>query len=372
MRPPIHGHCEPAFSRVAEAFAASFDGQAQGGACVAIVIDGQPQVDLWAGWRDAAGTLEWQADTLVCMMSVGKGVAALCVLLLADRGKLDLDLPVANYWPEFGAAGKHGITVAQVLGQEAGLPYADSAAPGSLWQPGAVARALEIQAPEWPPGSTPCYHSFTAGMLYAELLRRVDGRSLGRFLREEIGVPHDIDFHIGLTAEADLHRAEYMATVGTPSWDGIKRRSVSPLNRAWRPLPDDEDGNSHHWRFGEFPSANGHGNARAVARLYALLSAADAPIISTSLRDRAISARWDGIEAMTQRHFRYGLGFMLDCPPFPLAGPRNFGHPGIGGPLGFGDPERRLGFGYASNRMAPVADIGPARALIAAAYESLT
>ena len=108
-----------------------------------------------------------------------------------------------------------------------------------------------------------------------------------------------------------------------------------------------------------------------MARLYALLSAADAPIISTSLRDRAISARWDGIEAMTQRHFRYGLGFMLDCPPFPLAGPRNFGHPGIGGPLGFGDPERRLGFGYACNRMAPVADIGPARAMIAAAYDSL-
>ena len=371
MRPPIHGYCDPAFAKVGEAFAASFDGEAQVGACVAIVIDGRAAVDLWAGWRDAARTIEWQADTLVCMMSVGKAVAALCVLLLADRGKLDLDTPVARYWPEFGAAGKHGITVAQVLGQEAGLPYADGAAPGSLWQPGAVARALETQAPEWPPGSTPCYHSFTAGMLYAELVRRVDGRPLGTFLREEIGVPHGIDFHLGLTAEADLRRAEYIATAGTPSWEGIKRRIASPLNRAWRPLPDDEDGNSHHWRFGDFPSANGHGNARAVAKLFALLTATEAPIIRASLLARAISARWDGIEAMTQRHFRYGLGFMLDCPPFPLAGPRNFGHPGIGGPVGFGDPERRLGFGYASNRMAPVADIGPARALIAAAYDSL-
>jgi CubicO group peptidase (beta-lactamase class C family) len=372
MRPVIQGHCESAFSKVAEAFAASLEGDAQIGACVAVVVDGHPVVDLWAGWRDAARTLEWQADTLVCMMSVGKAVAALCVLLLADRGILDLDLPVAHYWPEFGAAGKGGITVAQVLGQEAGLPYADGAAPGSLWQPGVVARALETQPPEWPAGSTPCYHSFTAGMLYGELVRRVYGRSLGTFLREEIGIPYGIDFHIGLTAEADLRRAEYIPTAGTPSWEGIKRRIASPLNRAWRPLPDDEDGNSTGWRFGEFPSANGHGNARAVARLFALLTDPAAPLISQALLARAITARWDGIEAMTQRHFRYGLGFMLDCPPFPLLGPRNFGHPGIGGPVGFGDPDRRLGFGYACNRMAPVADIGPARAMIAAAYDSLT
>ena len=371
MRPPIHGHCAPAFAKVGEAFAASFDGDAQIGACVAIVLGGAPVVDLWGGWQDRARERAWNADTLVCMMSVTKAIAALCVLVLADRGKLDLDAPLARYWPEFGAAGKGGITVAQVLGQEAGLPYADGAAPGSVWEIGAVARALEKQAPEWPPGSTPCYHSFTAGMLYGELVRRVDGRSLGTFLREEIGGPHGIDFHIGLTAEADLRRAEYVATPGTPSWEGIKRRIPSPLNRAWRPLPDDEDGNTQGWRFGEFPSANGHGNARAVARLYAQLTDPAAPIISQALLGRAIEARWDGVEAMTQRHFRYGLGFMLDCPPFPLIGPRNFGHPGIGGPLGFGDPERRLGFGYACNRMAPVADIGPARAMIEAAYDSL-
>ena len=125
-------------------------------------------------------------------------------------------------------------------------------------------------------------------------------------------------------------------------------------------------------KVGEAFAASFDGDARAVARLFALLTDAAAPIISQALLGRAIEARWDGVEAMTQRHFRYGLGFMLDCPPLPLVGPRNFGHPGIGGPLGFGDPERRLGFGYACNRMAPVADIGPARAMIEAAYDSLT
>ena len=372
MRPTIHGHCAPEFAAVHAAFAASFDGAAHLGACVAIVLAGEPVVDLWAGWRDAAGEHEWGADTLVCMMSVGKAIAALCVLKLADRGALDLDAPVARYWPEFAAAGKGSITIAQVLGQEAGLPYADGAAAGSLWDPGAVVRALEAQAPEWPAGSMPCYHSFTAGMLYGELVRRVDGRTLGTFLREEISVPHGVDFHIGLTPEADARRAEYVATPGMPSWDGIKGRIVSPLTRAWRPLPIDEDGNSQGWRFGEFPSANGHGNARAMALLYCLLTNPTAPIISSRLLARAITARWDGVEAMTQRHFRYGLGFMLDCPPFPLVGSRNFGHPGIGGPVGFGDPDRRLGFGYACNRMAPVATIGPAGAMIAAAYHCLT
>lgn len=369
---PVSGHCDARFAALREAFAATFADGFAIGACVAVVIDGEPVVDLWAGHRDARRSLPWERDTLVCMMSVSKALAALCVLRLADRGALDLDAPVARIWPEFAAAGKAQITVAQVLGQEAGLPFADAAAEGSLWQPGAVAAALEAQAPEWPPGSTPCYHSFTAGMLYAEIVRRVDGRAIGRFFADEIAAPFGIDFHLGLDAVADARRADYVATPGTPSWDGITRRAASPLNRAWRPLPADEDVNSPDWRGGEFPSANGHGNARAVARLYALLAGRTAPPLSRALLERAITARWDGVEAMTRRHFRYGLGFMLDCPPFPLVGPRNFGHPGVGGAVAFGDPDRGLGFGFAVNRMVPVADIGPAGALIRAVYSSLS
>ena len=368
----ISGHCDSAFARVRDAFAASFADGFAIGACVAVVIKGEAVVDLWAGQRDAARTLPWQADTLVCMMSVTKALAATCVLKLADGGALDLDWPVARVWPGFAGGGKDAITIAQVLGQEAGIPYADGAPEGSLWQAGVVAAALESQVPEWPPGSTPCYHSFTAGPLYSEIVRRVDGRTLGRFFAEEIARPHGIDFHIGLTEEADTRRAEYVATAGTPSWDGILRRVAAPLNRAWRPLPADEDVNSRDWRFGEFASANGHGNARAVARLYALLADPAAPLLSRRLLERAIGARWEGVEAMTQRHFRYGLGYMLDSPPFPLCGARNFGHPGIGGPVAFGDPDRALGFGYAVNRMVPVADIGPARAMIEATYASLS
>ncbi|MBL8381974.1 MAG: beta-lactamase family protein [Burkholderiales bacterium] len=368
---PIRGHCAEAFAPVRDAFAASLaDGFALG-ACVAVVRDGAAVVDLWAGHRDAARRLPWEADTLVCMMSVSKAIAATCVLRLADQGRLDLEWPVARVWPAFAGGGKGAITIAQVLGQEAGIPFADAAPEGSLWQPGVLAAALESQVPEWPPGSTPCYHSFTAGPLYGEIVRRVDGRSLGRFLAEEITGPHGIDFHIGLTEEVDRRRAEYVVTPGTASWDGITRRVPAPLNRAWRPLPADEDVNSRDWRFGEFPSANGHGNARAAARLYAMLADPAGPILSRRMVERAIAARWDGVEAMTQRHFRYGLGFMLDSPPFPLRGARNFGHPGVGGPVAFGDPDRGLGFGFAVNRMVPVADIGPARALIDATYSCL-
>src|SRR5205823_1038490 len=145
-------------------------------------------------WRNSGRTQPWQHDTLVAMMSVTKSIAALCVLLLADRDLVDLDAPVARYWPDFSSLRKDRITVRHVLAQLAGLPYADGLSTGGVSDPRAAARAIEQQQPEWPAGSVPCYHSFPAGLLYAELVRRIDGRSLGRFLREEIAEPFGIDF----------------------------------------------------------------------------------------------------------------------------------------------------------------------------------
>ena len=373
----IRGNCDPKFDAVRAAFAQNMRGGHEIGACFALVIEGETVVDLWAGYRDRARTMPWERDTLVCMMSVTKSVGALCVLLLVDRGRIDLAAPVATYWPEFAANGKAGITVRMLLAQQACLPYVDELGTGDLWDPDKAARALERQAPEWPPGTRPCYHSFTAGLIYQQLVRRADGRSLGTFLREEVSGPFGIDFHIGLSPAEDARRADYVTTPGTPSWDGIKRLAVSPLNRAWRSLPDEEDANSTNWRFGEFPSGNGHGNARAVARLYGALACGGAidgkRMIGAALVRDARCEQWDAIEAMTNRPFRFGTGFMLSCPPFPMGGGRNnFGHPGVGGALGFADPDRRMAMSYAGNHMAPVADAGPwASRLIDTAYRCL-
>jgi CubicO group peptidase (beta-lactamase class C family) len=374
---PMDGYCDPHFVAVRDALADNMRKGDEVGACVAVYVDGKPVVDLWAGHRDRARTLSWERDTLVCMMSVTKAIGALCVLMLADRGRIELDAPVARYWPAFGQNDKDCITVREVLAQEAGLPYADGLAEGDVWNEAKLFAALEAQRPEWPVRLTPCYHSFTAGPLYQGIVRHVDGRSLGQFLREEVGEPFDIDYHVGLAAEADRRRAEFIVTPGTPSWDGITRRTQSPLNRAWKGLPADEDANSVSWRFREFASANGHGNARSVARLYCALACGGTidgkRIIGQATLEDALKVRWDGIEFMTQRHFRFCTGFLYSCPPFPFGGePRSFGHIGLGGATSFGDPVRRVGFGYAPNRMAPITDQGPyAGPLIAATYRCL-
>ena len=374
---PVDGRCEPAFLPVYEAFVRNMTEETavgrEVGACVSVVVDGRCVVDLWGGWRDHARVRPWQADTIVCMMSVGKAAGALCVLLLADRGRIDLDAPVADVWPEFAQAGKEAITVRTVLAQLAGLPCADAAPAGSLWRPGAVVRALEVQRPEWAPGTTPCYHSFTAGPLYGEIVRRVDGRTLGRFFREEIAAPFGIDYNFGLTPQEDARVAPIATVAGTPTLQGMGN-PASLLARAWRPLPDAGDFNTRAWRRNEFASGNGHGNARAMARLYGCLARGGEidglRLIGDDTLADAAAERWDGIEAMTSRHFRFGTGFQLTCPAFRM-GPNanNFGHAGLGGAVAFADPDRRLGFSYCGNRLAPVADRGPfAGALIDALY----
>ena len=378
---PLGGSCDARFVAVRDALVRNMTepspAGAEVGAAVSIVYEGETVVDLWAGWRDRARTLPWEKDTITCMMSVGKAVAATCVLRLVDAGRIGLDQAVADVWPEFGAAGKAAITLRTVLSHLAGLPFADAAGPGSLYTTGTVATALAAQRPEWEPGSTPCYHSFTYGLLCAELVRRVDGRSIGRFLREEIAEPLGVDYAFGLTDAALARCADFIETPGTPSLEGIKRNPASPLHRAWRPMPRDEDFNSRLWRQCEFPSAAGHGNPRGLARLFGALAGGGAlrgsRLLSADLTAEACVPRWDGIEWMTQRHFRMGMGFMISSPVFEMGGkPRNFGHGGIGGAIAFGDPERALGFSYCGNRMAPVADTGPfARALIEAMYASV-
>lgn len=375
MNVPIGGTCHPAFSAVRAALERNMAAGEEVGCAVSVVKDGETVVDLWAGYRDRARTDPWRRDTITDMKSVGKSIFALAALRLVGQGRLRLDEPVATYWPAFAAAGKEAIKVRTLLAHLAGLPFPDAAPPGSLYQPGVVAAALAAQAPEWEPGTQPCYHSFSYPPLCAELVRHAAGRSVHDYQRDEIATPLGAEYWLGLEDHQFPLCAEYIETPGTPSLEGMKRNQASPLYRAWRALPRDENYNSPDWR-----RYAGHGNARGIARIYAALAQGGTldgyEVIDPAVLAEAVRGEWDGMEFMTKRHFRMGLGFMRSCPPFTMGAdkydcPDNFGHPGVGGAIGFADPIRRMSFSYSPNRMLPVADAGPyATALIDATYAS--
>lgn len=376
MKSPIDGRCDPRFARVRAALERNMTAGEEVGCAVCVTLEGETVVDLWAGHRDRARTQPWERDTITDMKSVGKSVFALTVLRLVGQGRIALDEPVARYWPAFAAAGKERIAVRTLLAHLAGLPFPDAAPFGSLYAPGVVAAALAAQAPEWEPGTQPCYHSFTYPPLLSELIRQATGRTAHEVQRDEIATPLGAEYWLGLEDPQFGLCAEYIETPGTPSLEGMKRNQASPLYRAWRALPREEDYNSPEWR-----RYGGHGNARGMARIYAALAAGGTidgvTVVERDVLKEATRCAWDATEFMTKRHFRMGLGFMLSCPPFPIGAdkfdcPNNFGHPGVGGAVAFADPDRRMSFSYSPNRMLPVADAGPyASALIDATYESL-
>ena len=256
---PLDGHCEPRFARVREALARNMAAGEEVGCAVSVTLDGETVVDLWAGHRDRARTLPWERHTLTDMKSVGKSIFALCALRLVHQGRLALDRPVAEYWPAFAAAGKETIPVRMLLAHLAGLPYPDGVPLGALYQPGVVEAALAAQAPEWPPGTQPCYHSFTYPPLMAGLIRHASGVSAHEYQRDEIATPLGAEYWLGLEDQQFDLCAEYIETPGTPSLEGMKRNPASPLYRAWRALPRDENYNSPQWR-----RYGGHGNARGI------------------------------------------------------------------------------------------------------------
>ena len=375
----IHGQCAPGFDAVRDAFEANFATDDEVGACVSVVLDGRTVVDLWGGWRDRAMSQPWARDTIVCMMSVAKGVSATCLHMLVDRGEVALDAPVAQYWPEFAQNGKAGVKVRHVLDHTAGLPVLNEKLhPLAMFDHALIVDALARMAPLWEPGTQSGYHVHNQGFLIDEIVRRVDGRTLPQFLRDEVTGPLGLDYRFGLNATDQARCADFIqATEGTI----FAARNGDPakiISRAWDQLPDPLDLNSAQWREATITSASGHGNARAVARLYGALARGGeldgVRLMSAATIDHAITEQHNMVEVMMQRPYHQALGFLLSSEPIVWMGPggRSFGHHGVGGSIGLGDPDARLGFAYAMNKMHMRPDNGPrARRLIEAVYQCL-
>jgi CubicO group peptidase (beta-lactamase class C family) len=360
----IQGGADPAYSSLADAFAENFRDRGEVGAAVCVYAEGRKVVDLWGGLADPQSGRPWARDTLVCMMSVGKGMAALCIHRLIERGQLDLDRPVADYWPAFGEAGKGAVLVRHVVGGTSGVLFADAAAPNSVMDWEAMTSAIARQAPEWPAGSRGAYQSMTMGFMLGELVRRVDGRALDRFFQEEIATPLGIEYGWGLNSE----QVERTALIIGNSAGATIRAFADPttkLGRAWHMRPAGADFyNTGAFKRGVLPSSNGHGQVCGVARVYAALSEGGSldgvDLLGPASLERARMLSWEGECGMTGRRYRYGMGFFLNTPPLAPMGnnPRAFGHPGAGGAMGFADPERRLAFAYAANFMCAGAGVG--------------
>ncbi len=232
----VQGECDPAFARVREAFVRNFEEGGEVGAAVAIYRAGRPVVDLWGGLSDSEAESLWERDTVICMMSVAKGVAATLIHILAGRGIVDIDMPIARYWPEFGQNGKADIPVRWALCHLAGLPVIDGLPRGMIYDWSAMIGGLERQVPSFPPGTTRCYHSATMGFILGEIIRRTTGRSIGTFLREEVGEPFGVDYHIGLPPGHGRSVARMIPSRGNVL-NLAQANSDTLIGRAWAQLP---------------------------------------------------------------------------------------------------------------------------------------
>jgi CubicO group peptidase (beta-lactamase class C family) len=367
---------------VREALWGNFRDRGERGGAVCVIVDGRVVVDLWGGWADLGGTRQWQPDTLVNVFSVGKGLIAVCTARLAGQGRLDLDAPVASYWPEFGAAGKDAITVRQLLSHQAGLPAVRRRLPpGSMLDWPVMTSALAAEEPWWEPGTGHGYHVNTFGFLAGEVIRRVTGATVGTLLREQIAGPLGADVHIGLPVSQDARVAQFSWPGPPPAEEepaGLEPAQFMAHNAYFNPGGLSGAGviNSRAWRAAEVPSANAHGTARGVARVYAALAAGGSldgvTIVGATALAAAATEQVYGPDLVLHRPSRFGLGFQLTHPERPLGpGQAAFGHFGAGGSLGFCDPGSGLAFGYVMNQMGPRWQNPRTRALVDAVYQCL-
>lgn len=390
----VEGAVAAGFEPVRQAFAANFADRHEVGAAFAAYVDGEKVVDLWGG--EARPGVPWSEDTLCLVWSTTKGATALAAQILAERGRLDVDAPVARYWPEFAANGKAAVTVRDVLTHAAGLPswegYRELVTLDSSegWgKTDDIARALAAATPVCEPGASHGYHAVTYGWLVGELVRRITGASIGEFFRAEVAEPLGLSFWIGLPPEEHGRVADLLSAPppDDPELAAMMEAAMGPDALTGRALlvgprggveQAAETANTAEFRAAEVPAASGITDARSLARMYAMLAMAGeldgVRIVSPQSIAAHTAEQYRGDDIVLASEKRYALGYMRPCPPAEVFGRNDeaFGHPGMGGSLGFADPVAKVGFGYVMNQMMPGIQVDPrARALADALYASL-
>ncbi|MEV6834955.1 serine hydrolase domain-containing protein [Streptomyces sp. NPDC051133] len=360
----VHGTVAEGFEPVREAFAANFALLGERGAAVSVYRDGHRVVNLWAGTQDVDGTRPWQPGTAQIVRSATKGVAAAALLLLHQRGELDLDAPVGAYWPEYKAAGKEHTRVRDVLAHRAGVPVLDRPlTPAEAVDPDLGAAAVAAQTPVWEPGTDHGYHAQTYSWLAGELIRRITGRPVGEWTADEIAGPVGADLWLGLP-ESEQARVGRVGPLDTPqAAGGLKTRPKRAVAEAYAdpdsltrrafaaitPLPDE---NAPAYRAAALPASNGIATADGLARFYAaLIGEVDGGrrLFTPRTAATARAEQSAGPDRVLVVGTRFGLGYMLHGSASPLLSPGSFGHPGRGGALAFADPDSGVAFGYVTN-----------------------
>lgn len=366
----VQGYFDLRFEAVKEAFAALFDDPQERGAALCVQVGGETVLDIWAGVMDKDGQQAWHGDTILNLFSCTKPFAATVALQLVGEGKLELDAPVARYWPEFAAAGKQRITLRHLLCHQAGLPALHALLPAEAlydWQ--AMTAALAAEEPWWPLGDGHGYAPITYGWLVGELIRRVEERGPGESIAARIARPLGLDFHVGL-ADGEFHRVAHISRGKGNLGDASAQRLLKVMmsepgamsTRSFTNPPSIMTStNKPEWRRMQQPAANGHGNARSLAGFYAGLldgSLLESELLAEMTREHSL-----GEDRTLLTRTRFGLGCMLDQAQLANAtygmGPYAFGHPGAGGSSGFADPERDVAFGFVTNNLGPFVLMDP-------------
>ena len=371
----IYGIAQPRFAAVKDLFARSFEAGEELGARFTLVEAGETVVDLWGGYADRKRTRPFDDKTLATVFSTTKAVASLMIARLVDQGRLDYAQTVASVWPEFGQAGKDRVTVEQAVSHQAGLPgFPEPMEPVDWFDWDLIGAKLAAMAPMWPPGTASGYHPITVGYITGEIFRRVDGRSMGRAFREDLGERFDLDVWIGLPEAEHGRVAEIQRPSALPDFGEVNEPTRAAFLQPWSAAAGKSPA---EWRSMEIPSTNGHATAEGLARLMGALANGGwldgEEILSPALVAEASRERIRGQDLVLPFVMSWAAGFMRNELNHPWGpGLQTFGHSGWGGSCAFADPERKLGGAYVMNKQSVqlMGDARPKR-LIEAGYQAL-
>ena len=351
----IQGRYDEKFESIVDCYKKQFELGLDIGSSLALTYEGEIVIDIWAGTRDKAQSLPWEENTIVNVFSSTKNATSLAAYVLADQGKLDFSTPVAEYWPEFAQNGKENILVSHIMSHSSGLPGWDEPVAGhDLYDPDKVAALFETQEPWWEPGSAVGYHAISVGNLMGEIIKRISGKTVGNFFREEIAEPLNIDFHIGLGDEHHSRVAEIHQAVETNPEDLFELEEGSVMQKVMtNGIITAPDANTSEWRRAEIPAAGGHGNGRSIAESMALMANGGTykgkRIFSEDLIKFALEEQVRGNDLVLVEPLRWGIGFGLPIENVSWMGYLEEGAcfwAGWGGSMSIADTNKHVSFGY--------------------------